>query len=405
MCFQSGWFSILLLFFVFANFGECDVLWYSRFESEKGVPVTDGEPADTIDNVSGEFGWTIGNSEIQYIEHANSRPSSLENVGGSFAVLFPDDRSVSIDSGLPSDFIYEFTFEGFFNSFDVEPITDATFVGRRLVTQKLTHTGTSTRASIGLHSSADQKGNVLAVSWNDGTSRLGLGNTLLQHNQWYHFAAVYDGLNMTWYLDGEMEGIVRDVNLADPGTSPIAIGSHRTGGNGWRGFHGMLDEVRISDKALDSSAFLSNLVLMGDFNSSRTFDVADIDRLTQAIADRSTDPQFDLNENGIVDGDDLDVWIRDLAQTWYGDSNLDGLFDSSDMVQVFAAGKYDNDKIARWSEGDWSGDGRFNSGDLVSAFAGGGYDAGPRTVAPVPEPSTSALLVALCFFARHLRKQ
>ncbi|MCA9213150.1 MAG: VCBS repeat-containing protein [Planctomycetales bacterium] len=61
-----------------------------------------------------------------------------------------------------------------------------------------------------------------------------------------------------------------------------------------------------------------------------------------------------------------------------GDANGDGRFDSSDLVAVFQAGKY-NDKIAgntSFTEGDWNNDGDFDSADLVLAFQSGLYDRG-----------------------------
>ena len=63
-----------------------------------------------------------------------------------------------------------------------------------------------------------------------------------------------------------------------------------------------------------------------------------------------------------------------------GDSNRDGVFDSSDLVQVFAAGEYE-DGVAQnstWEEGDWTGDSEFDSSDLVLAFQAGQYQAAAR---------------------------
>ena len=58
-----------------------------------------------------------------------------------------------------------------------------------------------------------------------------------------------------------------------------------------------------------------------------------------------------------------------------GDVNGDGLFDSSDLVVVFAAGKYDLGipGSATYAEGDWNDDGVFDSSDLVVAFRLGNY--------------------------------
>ena len=53
-----------------------------------------------------------------------------------------------------------------------------------------------------------------------------------------------------------------------------------------------------------------------------------------------------------------------------GDSNGDGLFDSSDLISVFEAGGYE-DRVpdnSHWEHGDWNGDGEFDTADLVYAF-------------------------------------
>ena len=67
------------------------------------------------------------------------------------------------------------------------------------------------------------------------------------------------------------------------------------------------------------------------------------------------------------------MWVDDLKNTWIGDANLNGEFNSGDMVQVFARGKYETLETAGWEDGDFNGDTLFGSGDMVAAFVGGGY--------------------------------
>ena len=106
--------------------------------------------------------------------------------------------------------------------------------------------------------------------------------------------------------------------------------------------------------------------------------------------------------------DNLNIEI--LTKDWLGDANLDGEFNSGDLVDVFTANLYETGSIAAWSQGDWNGDRVFNSGDFVAAFQGGGYEQGKRKlVTVVPEPDFGAL--AFCGFfalvasrARRLRR-
>ena len=59
--------------------------------------------------------------------------------------------------------------------------------------------------------------------------------------------------------------------------------------------------------------------------------------------------------------------------TTFGDANLDGVFDLTDLELVVQAGEYD-DGIATnsgWASGDWDGDDDFTSDDLLAAFQQG----------------------------------
>ncbi|MCA9148399.1 MAG: lamin tail domain-containing protein [Planctomycetales bacterium] len=58
-----------------------------------------------------------------------------------------------------------------------------------------------------------------------------------------------------------------------------------------------------------------------------------------------------------------------------GDSNHDGRFDSSDLVQVFLAGEYEDafKGNSTYEEGDWDGDGDFTTADFVLVLAAGTY--------------------------------
>ena len=65
-----------------------------------------------------------------------------------------------------------------------------------------------------------------------------------------------------------------------------------------------------------------------------------------------------------------------------GDSNLDGIFNSTDLIVVFQAGEYE-DGIANnssWGTGDWNGDGEFDTADLVYAFQAGTYSRAAKVL-------------------------
>jgi hypothetical protein len=82
----------------------------------------------------------------------------------------------------------------------------------------------------------------------------------------------------------------------------------------------------------------------------------------------------DLDDVSSVDPQTIDrVFLDTLRRA--GDSNLDGQFDSSDLVRVFRAGEYEDDvpRNSSWADGDWNGDLEFTTEDIVLAFMFGRY--------------------------------
>ena len=138
--------------------------------------------------------------------------------------------------------------------------------------------------------------------------------------------------------------------------------------------------------------------LMGDFDQNRELDANDIDLLTESFRDGTHWQTLDVTFDGLVDQQDRDHWVNELRNTSYGDSNLDGVFDSSDFVEVFTRGKYEDATPlnAGWADGDWNGDGDFTSGDLVTAFVSGGYQQ-PTAASQVPEPMPFTPIIVAVF--------
>ena len=124
--------------------------------------------------------------------------------------------------------------------------------------------------------------------------------------------------------------------------------------------------------------------LPGDFNGDNLVNEADIQIL--CAAQGSVRPDLNLTGDSTIDFSDVTYLVQDILLTNFGDANLDGIFNSSDLVQVFVTGKYEAIGAAQatWSEGDWNCDGRFTTADLVVAFQGGGYSA---AAAPASVPA------------------
>jgi hypothetical protein len=239
----------------------------------------------------------------------------------------------------------------------------------------------------------------------------------LEPAEWTHAAIVLDdNFEAHFYVNGEFIGTQSHPSEGIPTTNDFYIGFACCAPEY---FEGRLDEVAVFDGALTEEQIVNAMSLgvlnwdggggvTGDFNANGALDAPDIDDLTGQAAGGTNPAAYDLNADALVDVGDVNVWVKDLFNSWIGDADLDGEFNSSDLVTVLASGTYESGGPSVWSTGDFNGDGTTNSSDLVAALADGGYEQGPRAaVAAVPEPGCMALvasaLSALLLTSRRLR--
>ncbi|MCA9166284.1 MAG: VCBS repeat-containing protein [Planctomycetales bacterium] len=108
----------------------------------------------------------------------------------------------------------------------------------------------------------------------------------------------------------------------------------------------------------------------GTFSLPRTILSESTFSLQRAVA------AADIDGNGLPDvayvlGDGAVMWLQSRL---IGDSNNDGVFDTGDLVAVFAKGYYESPfRIPRFDDGDWNQDGKFDTRDLVYALQSGNY--------------------------------
>ncbi|MCA9197689.1 MAG: hypothetical protein KDA87_09135, partial [Planctomycetales bacterium] len=127
----------------------------------------------------------------------------------------------------------------------------------------------------------------------------------------------------------------------------------------------------------------------------------DINLLCVQLGSATPDMAFDLTGDGRVNEADRDYLVRNVLQTDYGDANLDGVFNSSDLILVFQAGQYE-DAIAGnsgWAAGDWNCDGDFNTSDMILAFQAGSYStaavSSQANLQQLPDALTAAAVSAM----------
>jgi hypothetical protein len=156
----------------------------------------------------------------------------------------------------------------------------------------------------------------------------------------------------------------------------------------------------VATAGVDNMRIVGGVPDDSDFNGDGVLDVRDIDLLLVEVRLGQNPTRFDRTKDGLVNDQDIlhVVTLPGELNTYIGDADLDGEFNSTDLVQVLAAGEYEDTVTVNstWATGDWNGDGEFDTSDLVSALAAGGYEAGPRpvaAVAAVPEPTGGAAIL------------
>ena len=225
------------------------------------------------------------------------------------------------------------------------------------------------------------------------------------------FQILVEELGNTYFGDANLDG---EFNSSDF-VAVFKAGEYEdtvSGNSSWS--EGDWNGDREFDSADFVTAFLANgyelgprppRQIVGDFSGNGMLDLDDINMLLVEIA-AGQGEGFDLNDDGLVDRADIRIWVEELKGTYLGDANLDGAFDTSDMVLVFQAGKYEQDVEALWHEGDWTGDLHFDSSDFVAAVANiecwgdlNGFGCGPHAVNAVPEPAWPVWLIVCCGMA------
>ncbi|MCP4189087.1 MAG: hypothetical protein GY768_00510 [Planctomycetaceae bacterium] len=121
--------------------------------------------------------------------------------------------------------------------------------------------------------------------------------------------------------------------------------------------------------------------LYGDVNLDAVVDSRDIDELSRHVRSGDYRESSDLNRDGVLSELDRETLVLKVLDSAFGDSSLDGIFSSSDLVKAFQAGEYEDELVGNstWSTGDWNGDGEFTSADFIMAFQAGGYVNGARS--------------------------
>ncbi|MHC4562606.1 MAG: SdrD B-like domain-containing protein [Planctomycetota bacterium] len=123
-----------------------------------------------------------------------------------------------------------------------------------------------------------------------------------------------------------------------------------------------------------------------DFNGDGLADDLDIDLLFANLGDAA----YDLDGDGDADSDDVDFLVHDILNTEYGDANLDGYVDATDLA-IFKA---NFGGPGTWAQGNLNGDGYIDATDLAIFKSTFGFARPAEPAPPVGESVPAAMTLS-----------
>ena len=158
--------------------------------------------------------------------------------------------------------------------------------------------------------------------------------------------------------------------------------------------------VLVGDFDRDGTITESDLKLFAD--RSREDALIEFDRHRDARPFDFSNNIMDLNNDNFLNDVDRQLWLKHVASTTTGDSDLDGDVDFQDFLSL--ANNFGRSPSS-WSQGDFDGNDETNFRDFL-ALASNFENESVADLAAVPEPSSALLgLVAASLLLRFRRRR
>ncbi len=195
------------------------------------------------------------------------------------------------------------------------------------------------------------------------------------------FVTIDKGTGNIWYFDidsGAQPNVVTDAYLFNPNTGTFVY-QEQNAVNHFLERHGV------------------RLFLRGDVDNNGVINATDIDQLFAIGIDPTRgglvsssvgQEWFDLTGNGLLSnvpngaGSDMDVLVKRILRTQYGDANLDGTVSAADFAALQANFGQPN---RGWAQGNFNGDGSVSAADFALLQASFGSVGGGPGFAPSPD--------------------
>ncbi|MEM8678575.1 MAG: cytochrome c peroxidase [Planctomycetota bacterium] len=165
---------------------------------------------------------------------------------------------------------------------------------------------------------------------------------------------------------------------------------------------------------LTDEKFSNPFVLACDFDGDGQCGIDDLNTLLAAgpiaggVAIGSDNQRYDINFDGVLNGNDLEMWLTEAALVdglaspyQVGDANLDSQVDGQDFI-IWNSSKFTAQTA--WDRGDFNGDGLVDGQDFV-LWNGSKFTASDGNVVPEPDVSLSGWGGLLWLVVNRLRRR
>ncbi len=199
---------------------------------------------------------------------------------------------------------------------------------------------------------------------------------------WTHIAAVYDGASMALYKNAaEVASVAKTGVLDTSGTVDAAIGNQpATASGGARPFDGLIDDLRIYDRALTTAELATVRDAGTQTNTAPATSATPPANVVGTHITRAGLSQLSATASDAEDGP--------LAASWY--SNRSGAFDPA-APGALPDGRHRIVATARDTDGSATSASFLL--DVVPGFSGWASDAGLPGASPLDNPDDDALLL------------
>ncbi|UCF14460.1 MAG: hypothetical protein JSW59_13685 [Phycisphaerales bacterium] len=222
----------LILVLCLAGVGSAEMVAYWDFEG------------DFSDSVGGNDATPIGDTAI-FLDPDRGRVAELDGTGDYIEI--PNSPSLNVTGN-------EITVAAWVYFDDVSGPPEIVMAKPFVVGQH-----SSPYFSYGLHILSNGTPRFWLVT--NGSAGNARGSTNLQSGTWYHMAGVYDGSQMTLYIDGEVAATTNKTGNITGYDTVLRLG---TNGGLTEQMDGRLDDVRIYNHALDQIDIQTMMVQVGE---------------------------------------------------------------------------------------------------------------------------------------------